>query len=148
VAFVTWCRLAGAAPLPAVPATVTAYLSALADQLSAGALAQRPAAIASQHRQYGFASPASDPAVTMLLRHARRTATRRRTPPPTMARLTRMATACPGDLAGLRDRALLLLLAATGFGRAALVSLDVEQVQFIEAGVDLTSIVNRGSSAP
>ena len=47
-----------------------------------------------------------------------------------------MATACPGDLAGLRDRAL-LLLAATGLGRPALVSLDVEQVRFVEVGVDL-----------
>ena len=47
-----------------------------------------------------------------------------------------MATACPGDLAGLRDRAL-LLLAATGLGRNALVGLDVEQVHFMEAGVDL-----------
>jgi hypothetical protein len=136
VAFVTWCRLAGAAPLPAVPATVAAYLAVLADRLSAGALARRAAAIAARHRQHGLASPAFDPAVTTLLRHARRTATRRRAPPPPMARLTRMATACPGDLAGLRDRAL-LLLAAAGLGRAALVSLDVEQVHFVEVGVDL-----------
>jgi site-specific recombinase XerD len=47
-----------------------------------------------------------------------------------------MATACPSDLAGLRDRALLLLTAA-GFGRAALVGLDVEQVTFMETGADL-----------
>src|ERR1700722_12851605 len=78
-AFVTWCRLAGAAPLPAVPATVAAYLTALDERLSAGALARRAAAIASQHRQHGLASPASDPAVTTLLRRARRTAMPRRT---------------------------------------------------------------------
>ena len=71
-----------------------------------------------------------------LLRHARRTTTRRRALPPTATRLTRMATACPGDLAGLRDRAL-LLLAAAGLGRAALVSLDVEEVHFIKAGAHL-----------
>jgi site-specific recombinase XerD len=136
-AFVSWCRLAAAAPLPAAPATVAAYLATLGERLSAGALARRAAAIAAQHRQHGLASPASDPAVTTLLRYARHTATRRRALPPTATRLTRMATACPGDLAGLRDRAL-LLLAAAGFGRAALVSLDVEQVQFIEAGVELT----------
>src|SRR3984957_17686293 len=135
-AFVNWCRLAAAAPLPAAPATVATYLATLGEQLSAGALARRAAAIAAKHRQHGLASPASDPAVTTLLRHARRTATRRRAPPPTVARLTRMATACPGDLAGLRDRALLLLSVA-GLGRAALVSLDGEQVHFIEAGVHL-----------
>jgi site-specific recombinase XerD len=135
-AFIVWCRLAGAVPLPAAPATVAAYLTTLAGQLSAGTLARRAAAIAAQHRQHGLASPASDQAVTTLLRHARHTATRRRAPPPTVTRLIRMATACPGDLAGLRDRGL-LLLAATGLGRAALVSLDVEQVHFIEAGVAL-----------
>ena len=135
-AFVTWCRLAGAAPLPAAPAMVATYLATLGERLSAGALARRAAAIAAQHRQHGLASPASDQAVTMLLRHARRTATRRRAPPPTVTRLIRMATGCPGDLAGLRDRAL-LLLAAAGLGRAALVGLDVEQVRFREAGVDL-----------
>ena len=86
--------------------------------------------------QHGLASPASDQTVTTLLRQARRNATRRRAPPPAAARLIRMATACPGDLAGLRDRAL-LLLAAAGLGRSALVGLDVEQVHFMEAGVDL-----------
>ena len=39
-----------------------------------------------------------------------------------------MAVACPGDLAGRRDRAL-LLLAAAGLGRAALVGLDVEHLR-------------------
>ena len=95
----TWCRLAGVAPLPAAPATVATYLSRLGERLSAGALSRRAAAIAAQHRQHGLASPSSDQAVTTLLQHARRTATRRRALPPTMARLTRMATACPGDLA-------------------------------------------------
>jgi hypothetical protein len=83
-----------AAPLPAAPATVADYLATLNERLSAGALARRAAALT---------SPASDPAVTTLLRQARRNATRRRTPPLAAARLIRMATACPGDLAGLRD---------------------------------------------
>jgi integrase len=135
-AFVTWCRFAGAVSLPAAPATVADYLATLGERLSAGALARRAAAIAAEHRLHGLASPASDPVVTTLLRQARRTATRRRPPSPTAARLIRMAAACPGDLAGLRDRAL-LLLAATRLGRSALVGLDVEQVHFIEAGVDL-----------
>ena len=112
------------------------YLATLNERLSAGALARRAAAIAAQHRSHGLASPASDLAVTTLLRRARRTATRRRALPPTGTRLTRMATACPADLAGLRDRAL-ELLAAAGLGRAALIGLDVEQVHFMEAGVDL-----------
>jgi hypothetical protein len=101
------------------PATVATYLASQGVRLSAGALARRAAAITAQHRAHGLPSPASDPAVTTLLRQGRRTATRRRAPPPAAAHLIRMATACPSDLAGLRDRAL-LLLAATGLGRSAL----------------------------
>jgi hypothetical protein len=48
-AFVAWCRLTGAAPLPASPATVAIYLASVGEQLSAGALARRAAAIAAQH---------------------------------------------------------------------------------------------------
>ncbi len=51
-----------------------------------------------------------------------------------------------GDLAGPRDRT--LLLAATGLGRSALVGLDVEQVHFIEAGVNLVLHGQYGPSAP
>jgi site-specific recombinase XerC len=61
----------------------------------------------------------------------------RRAPPPRPAQLARMATACPGDLAGLRDRALLLLMAAE-LGRLALVGLDVERLRFTPAAVELT----------
>jgi hypothetical protein len=45
----------------------------------------------------------------------------------------------PGrDLAGLRDRALLLLAAGTGLGRAALVNLDMEHIRFTTAGLELS----------
>ena len=47
-----------------------------------------------------------------------------------------MAVACPGDLAGRRDRAV-LLLAAAGLGRAALVGLDVEHLRVGASGLEL-----------
>jgi hypothetical protein len=49
-----------------------------------------------------------------------------------------MAATCPGDLAGLRDRALLLLAAGTGLGRSALVRFDMEHIRFTTAGLELT----------
>ena len=85
-----------------------------------GALGRRAAAIADRHRQLGVPSPAADQAVRAILRAARRAAMPRRPPPRRPAQLMRMAAICPGDLAGIRDRAL-LLLAAAGLGRAALV---------------------------
>jgi site-specific recombinase XerC len=47
-----------------------------------------------------------------------------------------MAAACPGDFSGVRDRAL-LLLAASGLGRTALVGLDAEQLRFSATAVEL-----------
>jgi hypothetical protein len=140
-AFASWCDAEQLEALPAAPDTVARFLASL-PSLSAGALARRAAAIAAQHRQHGMASPASDPAVTALLRHARRSATPRHPPSPRPAHLAQLAASCPRDLAGLRDRAL-LLLAGTGPGRAglrraALVGLQVEQLRFTASGLDLT----------
>jgi len=131
-AFVAWCDATGLPALPADPATLASFLAAAAAKLSAGALARRAAAIGEKHRARGFASPAADAVVKTILRESRHAATaRRRRPAPDAKTLTRLAAACPGDLAGRRDRAL-LLLAAAGLGRAALVGLDVEHV-FIRA---------------
>ena len=145
-AFATWCRAREQAELPADAATIAAYLQASTDTLSVGALSRRLAAIADQHRRHGQPSATRDPAVKAALRAARRTATPRRRPRPTAAQLLHMAAACPGDLAGLRDRAL-LLLASHGLGRAVLVGLDVEQVRFGNAGVDVL-IRDRPDGAP
>jgi len=54
-----------------------------------------------------------------------------------------MAAACPGDLSGVRDRALLRLF-STGLNRATLVGLDVEHVRFNSTAVEFPS----GSRAP
>ena len=138
-AFLTWSRAAGCRALPADPATVAAYLTGLVPTLRPGALARRAAAIGFQHRRHGHAPPpTTDDSVTAILRDARRTATPPRPPRRTGAEhLQRMALVCPGDLAGLRDAALLLLTAASGLGRAALLGLDAEHIRFTAAGVEL-----------
>jgi site-specific recombinase XerD len=143
--FTTWCEGRGLAALPAAPATVAAFLTEAAATRGAGALGRRAAAIADRHRRAGYPSPAGDPAVTAILRAARRTATPRRAPPPRPATLARLAAACPSDLAGLRDRAL-LLLASAGLGRAALVGLDVEHLRLTAAGAEL-AIRDSGQAA-
>ena len=118
-AFALWCRNGDQAALPVDAATLAAYLQDHAVRLGPGALARRMAAIADQHRRHGLQAPARDPPVRAVLRQARRDPRPRRRPAPGAAQMTRMAGACPGDLAGLRDRAL-LLLAAAGLGRGAL----------------------------
>ena len=153
-AFVAWCRMERHAALPASPATVAAYLGSLSPTLKHGALARRAVAIADRHRRTGHASPGTDPAVRAVLRAARHarnrareagpdapdapppTAPMRRQAPPGAAQLARMAARCPGDLAGLRDRAL-LLLAAAGLDAERLLALDHEHVRFTAEGADL-----------
>ncbi len=152
-AFVTWCRERRHAALPASPVAVAAYLGSLSATLKHGAIARRAAAIAGQHRRAGHSSPGTDPAVRDVLRAARdakgsarearpdashtpglaRPAHR---PPPGPAQLARMAARCPGDLAGLRDRAL-LLLTASGLGGERLLALDCEHVRFTGQGMEL-----------
>jgi hypothetical protein len=139
--FERWCAAAGLAALPAAPATVADFLAAIASTLSAGTLARRAAAIAHHHRQHGLVAPTEDLAVTTLLHQARRAATPRRPPSLRATQLARLAARCPRDLAGLRDRALLLLAAAApgrrGVGHAALLGLTVEQLHFTADGVVL-----------
>ena len=153
-AFAAWCRTAGLAALPVPPATVAAYLGSLSATLKQGALARRAAAIADRHRRHGHPSPGTDPAVRAELRAARRardvargagsdapdapspTSSVRRRAPPSPAQLARMAARCPGDLAGLRDRALLLLIAA-GLDPERLLALDHEHVRFTAQGAVL-----------
>ncbi len=136
-AFVAWCRDTDASPLPADPDTVAAYLSAYAGRLGPGALARRVSAIADRHRECGLPTPTSAPAVKILLAAARANATPRRAPPPSPKQLARLIAACPGDLAGTRDRALLLLMEVTELGRDALVGLDAEAIRIDRAGVSI-----------
>ena len=122
--------------------------------LKPGALARRAAVVADRHRRAGHPSPGMDPAVRAVLRVARsaRDVARdagpevpdapsppspaRRRAPPGPVQLARMAARCPGDLAGLRDRAL-LLLAAARLDAECLLALDCEHVRFTAQGAAL-----------
>ena len=145
--FVRWCRARDLPALPAAPATIAAYLAHGPARLSPGTLARRLSAIAARHREAGLALPRPDPAIRNVLRQARQAAAPRRKPAPPSAQLARMAAACPGDLAGRRDRAL-LLLAAAGLSRADLVGLDAENVRFTAAGMELALRARPDSDVP
>ena len=147
-AFERWCATWERTPLPASSDTAAAYLALLARRLAPGTLARHAAALNDRHRRAGHPVPGADPGVQAVL-HAARDVHRARTDevptPKTPSRrvataspvqLARMAARCPGDLAGLRDRAL-LLLAAAGLDREALRQLDRDGVRLTDAGVEL-----------
>ncbi|MFL5336397.1 MAG: hypothetical protein ACJ8H8_25285 [Geminicoccaceae bacterium] len=131
--FSEYCAGAGASALPAQPTTVAAFLT----QAGPGRAARtrRLAAIDHRHRQHALPCPGADPGGRAALKAARRDAVgRKRPPPPSPAVLRHMALRCPRDLAGLRDRAL-LLLAALGLSRREVVGLQAERLRWTEDGV-------------
>jgi integrase len=137
--FTAWCHAAGCTPLPAEPAAVAAYLAAQAPLYSRSALERRLAAIGHAHRLRALPWSAGHPAIRTTLRGIFRThgSRRRQAAALTSAELKKLVAACGGDLAGLRDRALLLLGFAGALRRSELVAVEREHLRFTEAGLRL-----------
>ena len=131
--FARFCAEHGKPALPAASDLVVLFLQ----QESSGraALRRRVAAIDQRHRQRGLPMPGGDPAVRVALTQARAAAPEVSRPqPPSAKSVEVMAQRCPRDMAGLRDRALLLLL-ADGLSRRVVVGLEAERLRFDEQGV-------------
>ncbi len=159
--FVSWCREQGRPALPASSETLAAYLVDSAPRLSRGALGCHRSAIGTMHRQAGLPTPVLTPAIHKALRTAAKPKVARASSTPTAVSLVQMAAKCPRDLPGLRDRALLLLAAATarprrrgaratgtvspsgegaepaGVARLFVLALDAEHVRLTPGGVEL-----------
>ncbi len=138
--FEDWCAGQGVRTLPATPAAIALYLTALAQAgAKASTLQRRVSALSQAHQLAGHVpSPTSDPVVraTMAgIRRAHGTAPAQKTALLTGELRQLLASTDPTSLAGARDRALLLLGFAGGFRRSELVSLDVEDLEETEDGL-------------
>lgn len=139
--FAAWCQSHGLAELPANPETVATYLGAMA---TAGrkfsTISRRCAAIAFFHRSAGADNPTSHPGVKAVLSGIARTigAAPNKKAALTAAPLERVLRKIPDDLAGLRDRAILLIGFAAALRRSELVALDVADVSRHPKGIVLT----------
>jgi site-specific recombinase XerD len=139
--FAAWCRAHHLDSLPARPETVGLYSAALAGTHKPSTITRRLAAIAKQHRNAGFDSPASmrHSAVGDVIAGIRR---ERGTRPGakralSTGELRRMVTAIPATPHGLRDRALLLVGFAGGFRRSELAAITVEHVEDTPDGLKI-----------
>jgi integrase len=150
--FTAWCSSKQRTALPALPATLAAYLSALAvgsttrrdgrprAPRKAAGIDLALAAITAAHRAAGFDSPRDSAGVRAVRRGIRRelgTAPREAAPLLT-PELRRALAALPATLHGARDRALLLLGWAGAFRRSALVALDVADLVVGTEGLAVT----------
>jgi site-specific recombinase XerD len=143
--FVKWCGSVDAEAIPATAATVAAYLAHLADRKrSVSTIQRRAAAIAYAHKLGGYDSPVSAEPVRAVLRGIRRTlgVAPRPKSPATAPIVAKMIKRIPANLAGLRDKGILLLDFAAALRRSELVELDVEDIERVDGGI----IVHLGKS--
>lgn len=138
-AFRTWCGSHRAPHLPAPPAVVAAYLAERSATRGRSGLRLILAAISHHHRRAGHLWSSGDPVIASVMRGILREQKRPVRPAAalTSAELRRLLAGCEEDLAGLRDRALLLLGFAGALRRSELVALDHEDVRFTADGLVL-----------
>lgn len=130
-AFAGWCASVGACPLPASSGAVALFLTARAgtDGVSVATLAQALTAISRAHVNAGHPSPRLDPALREIWQGICRTHGKapKQARPVSPVQLKKLSKAGRG-LAGLRDRALLLVGFAAALRQSELVGLDVADV--------------------
>jgi integrase len=140
--FVAWCDDRGVSALPTTPETVALYLAALAATHRPATITRRLTAITKAHQARGLVSPAtvSELAVGETLKGIRRTlGTAQKAKAPILtADLLRVLAHLPQDLAGIRDRALLLVGYAGAFRRSELAALDLAHLAWVDEGAVLT----------
>ena len=137
--FSTWCEAVGAIALPATPATVAAYLAALADlRLKVSTISRRAAAITYAHKLASFEPPINE-SVKAVMRGIRRklgTAQKGKAPA-TAAVVAKLVKHIPDDLSGKRDKALILIGFAAALRRSELVALTLPDVERAPDGIVL-----------
>lgn len=150
-AWCDWCRKRDLPPLPGSGADVAAFLASERGRgLTPETLKLRRAAIRYLHRAAGCPVPTDDVAVSETLAGIRRQAarqgeTQRKKVAATAGILHQILAPIPGDLRGLRDRALLLTGFAGALRRSELASIRVEQLEKTERGFRLTLYQTKGS---
>ena len=139
-AFSTWSQEHGVQALPASGDTVALYIAFLANESKVATIRRRLVSIGEAHRAAGLEVPTGGASVKAVLAGIRRekgSAQTRKAPAVTDV-IKLMVEALPSGLAGLRDRALLLLGFAGAFRRSELVGLLLEDVEFSRDGAIIT----------
>jgi site-specific recombinase XerD len=138
--FADWCCVAGLIALPAAPTTVGAYLADRAGSLKVATLNRRIAAITAAHRMAGEGFDGGHPAIARVLAGIRRVyGTQQDAKTAILTEdLRRIVRVLPASLAGLRDKAVLLVGFASACRRSELVAINLGDVKLSRAGVVIT----------
>lgn len=140
--FTAWCEGHGLDPLSARDEHVAAYVAHLVAQgRKPSTVARAVASLAAAYRLAGHpAPPTSSPVVKLALAGMRRTlgVAPDRARPLSVAEMQQIARAMPDTLAGVRDRALLLVGFAAALRRSELASLVVGDLAVVREGLLVT----------
>lgn len=140
--FDEWCFANNLSPLPAAPETVAAFIAGQAPTLAAATLRRRLAGIRKVHRLFRYANPAEDEEVLIAMRRALRAKASRQKQALGLTKELRdhLVAACGNDLAGVRDKALILTGYDTLCRRSELAVLRVEDLSPSTGGSRLAQI--------
>ena len=140
--FCRWCVEQGVEALPALPETVTEFITAAAlAGIKPSTLTRRMASIRYAHRLADHASPTESEKVRAVLRGIRNWKPQppQRKAAATADRVVAMLAIIPADtLRGKRDRAMLALGMAGAFRRSELVALQVADLVRLPEGLQVT----------
>jgi len=137
--FIAWCKKRNKSPLPADPDSLAQYVRFCGEklQLNMSTVRRRLSAIAEAHKRNGYPSPCGEWIVTNTMRRLRRELGRPATGknPILVKDLKEMIAICPPTLAGMRDKAVLLIGFVGAFRRSDLVSLNVDDITTSDEGM-------------
>lgn len=136
--FVAWCGRVSEEPLPALPVTVARYLAQLADVgRKSSTIQRRIAATRNAHKAAGSEPPTNAEGVKATMRGIRRTLRTKptRKKPTTAELLSKVLEHLPKALAGVRDRAILLVGFAAALRRSELIALQLEDIERRAGGI-------------
>lgn len=141
VEFQTWCADRNRSSLPASPSTVANFASSLAKAgKRVSTISRSLAAVRFFHRGAALNNPTDSAGVAAIMKGIRRTvgvAPEQKTAATVDVIHALLARVDFNTLQGKRDRALILLGFAGAFRRSELVAIGVDDLSFVERGVDV-----------
>lgn len=145
-AFTSWCLLERVQALPASISDVLQYLKWLLPTARVSTLRRKLVSIGRNHRERGHAFPARDARVLEFFRTAVTEPTARATPRGSIDACTveALVAALPATIAGVRDRALILVGWTLGFRPSELIGLDSAHLRVQAASIHVTVTPHHG----